>query len=127
MSIVNTHKRGAIMFEDLVSYVRGCDNPLINTSKQNLAQQTIDRIKKEIDYQPVLEACCKRIIEEYNPHPSQCNLYYFYDKHNRVEKIQVKIDEDIVGVIICGSFIESYDPMKLCYTNPYEVDLIGDK
>ena len=115
------------MFDDLVSYVRGCDNNPINTSKQNLVQQMVDRIKKEIDYQPVLEACCKRIIEEYNPHPSQCNLYYLYDKQNRVETIQVKIDEDIVGVVICGRFIESDDQLKLSYTKPYEVYLIGDK
>ena len=111
------------MIEDLISYVRGCDNNLINTSKQNLVQQMVDRIKKEIDYQPVLEACCKRIIEEYNPNPKQCNIYYFYNKHDRVEKIQVKIYEDIVGVIICGRFIESVDPMKLSYIKPYEVDL----
>ena len=87
MSIVSTRKCGVIMFDDLVSYVRGCDNNLINTSKQNLVQQMVDRIKKEIDYQPVLEACCKRIIKEYNPHQSQCNLHYLYDKHDRVENL----------------------------------------
>ena len=113
------------MFDDLVSYVRGCDNNQINTSKQNLVQQMVDRIKKEIDYQPVLEACCKRIIKEHNPNPNQCKIYYFYDKQNRVEKIQVKIDEDVVGVVICGRFIESDDPLKLSYTKPYELDLTG--
>ena len=87
----------------------------------------IERVKKEEDYIPVLETCCKRVIEQYNPYQSQCNLDYFYDNQNRVDKIHVKIDENIVGVVICGKFIERDDPMKLCYTKPYELDLTGDK
>ena len=62
------------MFENLISYVRGCDPYPIDECKQNFVQQMVDRIKKEIDYQPVLEACCKRIIKEYNPHPNQCKI-----------------------------------------------------
>ena len=85
--------------------------------------KALKHIKEEIDYRPVLEACCKRIIEQYNPYPSQCNLDYFYDTQNRVDKIHVKFDETIVGIVICGKFIESDDPMKLCYTKPYEVNL----
>ena len=55
MSIVSTHKWGVIMFENLVSYVKGCDNNLINTSKQNLVQQMVDRINPFSSYYYLME------------------------------------------------------------------------
>lgn len=92
----------------------------------HLFNEKIEQIKKELDYQAILEACCKRVIEQYNPHLSQCNLDHFYD-NGRLDKIHVKIGDKVVGVIVCGRFIESDDPMRLHYTKPYELDLTGDR
>ena len=91
----------------------------------NLIQDLIEKIKKEIDYQPILEEACKRVVEKYNPYPSQCNLDYWYDHKHMVEKINVKIGDIIYAVVVCGKFIESIDPNKLQYTKPY-VTYLGD-
>lgn len=90
-----------------------------------LIQDLIEKIKKEIDYQPILEEACKRVVEKYNPYPRQCNLDYWYDKQHMVEKINVKIDDVVHAVVVCGKFIESIDPNKLQYTKSYVIYL-GD-
>lgn len=89
----------------------------------NLIHDLIEKIKKEIDYQPILEEACKRVVEKYNPYPSQCNLDYWYDKQHMVEKINVKIGDVVHTVVVCGKFIESIDPNKLQYTKPYVIYL----
>lgn len=89
----------------------------------NLIHDLIEKIKKEIDYQPILEEACKRVVEKYNPYPSQCNLDYFYDKLHMVEKINVKVGDVIHAVVVCGKFIDSVDPIKLQYTKPYVIYL----
>ena len=113
------------MIEDLISYIRGCDPYLIDEGKQNLVQQMVDRIKKEIDYQPVLEACCKRILERYRPHPTQCHLDYLYDGQ-RVDRIHVKIDDVVHGVIVCGRILDNDDITLISYVKPYEL-ILGEK
>lgn len=89
----------------------------------NLIQDLIEKTKKEIDYQPILEEACKRVVEMYNPYPSQCNLDYWYDKQHMVEKINVKIGDVIHAVVVCGKFIDSIDMNKLQYTKPYIIYL----
>lgn len=89
----------------------------------NVIQDLIEKIKKEIDYQPVLEEACNRVVEKYNPYPSQCNLDYWYDKQHMVEKINVKIGDVIHAVVVCGKFIDSDDINKLEYTTPYVIYL----
>lgn len=94
----------------------------------NLIQDLIENIKKEIDYQPILEEACKRVVEKYNPYPSQCKLDYWYDKQHMVEKINVKIGDVVHAVVVCGKFIDSVggiDSNKLQYTKPYVIYL-GD-
>lgn len=89
----------------------------------NLTQDLMENIKKEIDYQPLLEEACKRVVEKYNPYPSQCNLDYWYDKQHMVDKINVKLGDVIHAVVVCGKFIDSIDPNKLQYTKPYVIYL----
>ena len=91
----------------------------------NLFQETLNKLKSELDYQPLLEDACNRVVLKYNPYPSQCNLDYFYDKLNRVEKINVKIGDVVHAVVVCGKFIDSVDMNKLQYTKPYVIYL-GD-
>ena len=91
----------------------------------NLIHDLIEKIKKEIDYQPILEEACKRVVEKYNPYPSQCNLDYWYDEQHMVEKINVKIGDVVHAVVVCGKFIDSVDMNKLQYTKPYVIYL-GD-
>lgn len=94
----------------------------------NLIQDLIEKIKKEIDYQPVLEEACKRVVEKYNPYPSQCNLDYFYDKQHMVESINVRVDDVVHAVVVRGKFIDSVEginPFKIQYTKPYVIYL-GD-
>ena len=95
----------------------------------NLIQDLIENIKKEIDYQPILEEACKRVVDEYNPYPSQCKLDYWYDKQHMIEKINVKIGDVVRAVVFCGKFIDSVggiDPFKLQYTKPYVIYLGDD-
>lgn len=89
----------------------------------NLVNDLIEKIKKEIDHQPILEEACKRVVEKYRPCSSQCNLDYWYDKQHMVEKINVKIGDVVHAVVVCGKFIESIDPNKLQYTKPYVIYL----
>lgn len=94
----------------------------------NLIHDLIENIKKEIDYQPILEEACKRVVEKCNPYPSQCNLDYWYDKQHMVEKINVKIGDVVHAVVVRGKIIDSVeniDPNKLQYTKPYVIYL-GD-
>lgn len=94
----------------------------------NLIQDLIEKIKKEIDYQPLLEEACKHVVEKYNPYPSQCNLDYWYDRQHMVEKINVKLGDVIHAVVVCGKFIDcvgGIDPFKIQYTKPYVIYL-GD-
>lgn len=91
----------------------------------NLIQDLIEKIRREIDYQPILEEACKRVVEKYNPYQSQCNLEKYYDSQHMVEKINVKIDDVVHAVVICGKFIDCVDPKKLQYTKPYVIYL-GD-
>lgn len=85
----------------------------------NLFQETLNKLKSELDYQPLLEEACKHVVLKYNPHPSQCNLDYFYDKLNRVEKINVKIGDFVHASVVCGSIIMNDDPKTIEYTKPY--------
>ena len=91
----------------------------------NLFQETLNKLKSELDYKPLLEDACKRVVLKYNPYPSQCNLDYFYDKLNRVERINVKIDDVVHAVIICGNIIMSADPNVIEHTKSYVIYL-GD-
>ena len=91
----------------------------------NLFQETLNKLKSELDYQQTLEEACNRVVLKYNPYPSQCNLDYFYDKLNRVEKINVKIGDVVHAVIICGNIVMNDDPKNIEYTKPYMIYL-GD-
>ena len=94
----------------------------------NLFQETLNKLKSELDYQPLLEEACKRVVLKHNPYPSQCNLDYFYDNQHRVEKINVKIGDIVHAVVVCGKFIDcvgGVDPFKIQYTKPYVIYL-GD-
>ena len=113
------------MFEDLTSCVRGCEHYLIDEGNQNLAQQAVEIIKKEIDYQPVLEACCKRILEKHKPHHAQCSLDYLYDGQ-RLNRIHVKIDDVVHGVIVCGRILDNDNITSISYLKPYEL-ILGEK
>ena len=91
----------------------------------NLFQETLNKLKSELDYKPLLEDACKRVVLKYNPYPSQCNLDHFYDKLNRVERINVKIDDAVHAVIICGNIVMNDDSNVLEHTKPYVIYL-GD-
>ena len=91
----------------------------------NLFQEALNKLKSELDYQPLLEEACKRVVEKYYPYPSQCKLDYWYDKQHMVEKINVKIGDVVHAVVVCGKFIDSIDPFKIQYTKPYVIYL-GD-
>lgn len=73
----------------------------------DLLEAKINKLKQEIDYLPVLEACCKRILNKYLPYPTQCSLDYLYDGQ-RLNRIRVKIDDDITSI---------------SYVRPYELQL----
>lgn len=92
----------------------------------NLFQETLNKLKSELDYQPILEEACKRVVGKYNPYPSQCNLDYWYDHKHMVEKINVKIGDVVHAIVVCGKFIDSVggiDPFKIQYTKPYVIYL----
>lgn len=92
----------------------------------NLFQETLNKLKSELDYQPLLEEACKRVVLKYNPYPSQCKLDYFYDNQHRVEKINVKLGDVIHAVVVCGKFIDcvgGIDPFKIQYTKAYVIYL----
>ena len=89
----------------------------------NLIQDLIEKIKKEIDYQPILEEACKRVVLKHNQYPSQCNLDYWYDKQHMVEKINVKIGDIVHAVVVCGRFIDCDDINKIQYTKPHVIYL----
>ena len=91
----------------------------------NLFQETLNKLKNELDYQPLLEDACNRVVLKYNPYPSQCNLDYFYYKLNRVEKINVKIGDVVHTIVICGNIVMNNDPKVIEYTKPYVIYL-GD-
>lgn len=91
----------------------------------NLMQDLMENIKKDIDYQPILEEACKRVVERYNPYPSQCYLDYWYDKQHMVEKINVRIGDVVHAVVVCGKFVYSDDINKIQYTKPHVIYL-GD-
>ena len=91
----------------------------------SLFQETLNKLKSELDYQPLLEEACKHVVLKYNPYPSQCNLDYFYDKLNRVERINVKIDDVVHAVIICGNIVMNNNPSVIEHTKPYMIYL-GD-
>ena len=91
----------------------------------NLFQETLNKFKSELDYQPLLEEACKSVVLKYNPYPSYIDLDYFYDKLNKVERINVKIDDVVHAVIICGNIVMNDDPKTIEYTKPYVIYL-GD-
>ena len=92
----------------------------------NLFQETLNKLKSELDYQPLLlEEACNYVVLKYNPYPSQCNLDYFYDKLNRVEKINVKIGDVVHAIVFCGAIVHNDDPNVLEYSKPYVIYL-GD-
>ena len=91
----------------------------------NLFQETLNKLKSELDYKPLLEEACKRVVLKYNPYPSQCNLDYFYDKLNRVERINVKIGDVVHASVFCGNIIMNDDPKVIEYTKPCVIYL-GD-
>ena len=91
----------------------------------NLFQETLNKLKSELDYQPLLEEACKRVVLKYNPYPSQCNLDYFYDNQHTVKKINVKVDDVIHAIVFCGNIIMNDDPKVIEHTKPYVIYL-GD-
>lgn len=91
----------------------------------NLFQETLNKLKSELDYQPLLEEACKYVVLKYNPYPSQCNLDYWYDHKHVVEKINVKIGDVTHAVVVCGKFIDCDDINKIQYTKPHVIYL-GD-
>ena len=91
----------------------------------NLFQETLNKIKSELDYQPLLEEACKCVVLKHNPYPSQCNLDYFYDKLNMVEKINVKVGDGVHAIVFCGNIIMNDDPKVIEYTKPCVIYL-GD-
>ena len=91
----------------------------------SLFQETLNKLKSELDYQPLLEEACKYVVLKHNPYPSQCNLEYFYDKLNRVDRINVKIDDVIHAIVFCGNIIMNDDTKAIEYTKPYVIYL-GD-
>ena len=91
----------------------------------DLLEAKINKLKQEIDYLPVLEACCKRILERYKPYPTQCYLDYLYDGQ-RLNRIHVKIDDVVHGVIVCGRILDNDDVTSISYVKPYEL-ILGDE
>lgn len=91
----------------------------------NIFEDKLNEIKREIDYLPVLEDCCKRILEKYKPHLTQCNLDYLYDGQ-RLDKIHVKIDDVVHGVIFCGRILDTGDVTSISYVKPYEL-ILGEE
>ena len=91
----------------------------------NLFQETLNKLKSELDYQPLLEEACNHVVLKYNPYPSQCNLDFFYDKLNKVDRINVKIGDVVHASVVCGAIVMNDDPNVLEYTKPYVVYL-GD-
>ena len=91
----------------------------------NLFQETLNKLKNELDYQPILEEACKRVVLKYNPYPSQCNLEHFYDKLNKVDRINVKIGDVVHAIVICGNIVMNDDPKVIEHTKPYVIYL-GD-
>lgn len=91
----------------------------------NLFQETLNKLKSELDYQPPLEEACKHVVLKYNPHPSQCNLDYFYDNQHRVDRINVKIGDVVHAIVICGNIVMNDDPKVIEHTKPYVIYL-GD-
>ena len=91
----------------------------------NLFQETLNKLKSELDYKPLLEEACKCVVLKHNTHPSQCNLDYFYDKLNRVERINVKIGDVVHAIVICGNMVMNDDPKVIEYTKPCVIYL-GD-
>lgn len=91
----------------------------------DLLEEKLNKLKQEIDYLPVLEACCKRILERYRPHPKQCSLDYLYDGQI-LNKIHVKIDDVVHGVIVCGRILDYDDTTSISYVKPYEL-ILGEK
>ena len=87
----------------------------------NLFQETLNKLKSELDYQPLLEEACKRVVLKYNPYPSQCNLDYFYDKLNKVDRINVKIGDVVHASVVCGAIVMNDDPNVLEYSKPYVI------
>ena len=91
----------------------------------NLFQETLNKLKSELDYQPLLEDACKRVVLKYNPYLSQCNLDYFYDKQSMVDRINVKIGDVVHAIVICGKIVMNDDPKVIEHTKPYVIYL-GD-
>ncbi len=91
----------------------------------NIFQETLNKLKSELDYQPLLEEACKCVVLKYSPYPSQCNLEYFYDNQHRVEKIHVKVDDIVHAIVFCGNIVMNDDPNVLVHTKPYVIYL-GD-
>ena len=91
----------------------------------NLFQETINKLKNELDYQPLLEEACNYVVLKYNPYPSQCNLEYLYDNRHRVAKINVKIGDVVHASVVCGAIVMNDDPNVLKYAKPYVIYL-GD-
>lgn len=78
----------------------------------------IAQLRKEIDYRPVLEVCCKEVISIHNPKLSECNLEYFLNR-GTLEKIHVKVGDKVCGIVVTGKISEMEDYNTLAYTKPY--------
>ena len=91
----------------------------------SLFQETLNKLKSELDYQLLLEEACNRVVLKYNPYPSQCNLDFFYNNQHRVEKINVKIGDVVHASVVCGAIVMNDDPKVIEHTKPYVIYL-GD-
>jgi len=92
----------------------------------SIYQETINKLKNELDYHPLLEEACKLLVLKHNPCPSQCNLeYYYFNGTNKLKKVYIKIDDIIHAIVFCGNIVMNDDPNVLVHTKPYIIYL-GD-
>ena len=78
----------------------------------------IAQLRKEIDYQSILQECCEVVIAIHNPSPSESILEYIHSQ-DRLEMIHVKVGEKICGIVVTGKISEMEYYNILAYTKPY--------
>ena len=84
---------------------------------QDMFEDFINNLKKQIGYHEVLEECCKQVVLKYNPYPKQCRLDYFHTRVNGgLERIHVCINNEVKGIVFCGEILDSDNPLILEYS-----------
>lgn len=84
----------------------------------SIVADKIAQLRKEIDYQSILEECCNEVIALHNPSPTESILEYIHSQ-DRLEMIHVKVGEKICGIVVTGKISEMEDCKTLAYTKPY--------